>query len=175
MPPRTIVVLLLAAIFPVGCDLNTYTPTTEMLRSSRNPSGAFIVGESEIRGVYANMDVDSSIYTYTTSAESASVFWAAIATAADDAGWAPIDDETLSEDCKRFLCITPKTGKQVFHSVEEVRVAFRNEDRSVVVAWVQSDQRELPTAFPDDGPEGDFADRVVWPKFERTVARKPTS
>ena len=146
-----------------------------MLRSNRNPSGAFIVGESGIRGIYANMDVDSSVYSYTTSHESASEFWAAIAAEADDVGWSAINDDTLPANRKRFLYITPKTGQQILHSVEEVRVAFRPKDRSVFVAWVQSDQRELPKAFPTDGPEGDFAIRVIWPKFDHAVAGKPAS
>ncbi len=163
------------AIFITGCDLNSYTPTASMLRSDRNPSGAFIVGESGVRGIYANMDVDASVYTYTTSHESGLEFWAAIATEAGDAGWSTISDETLPDNRKRFLYVTPRTGQQVFHSVEEVRVAFRPKDRSVFVAWVQSDQRELPSAFPKDGPEGDFATRVVWPEFDRAVDSKPAA
>ncbi len=166
---------LVVAILAIGCDLNTYTPTAEMLRSNRNPSGAFIVGESGVRGIYANMDVDSSVYSYTTSYKSASEFWAAIAAEADDAGWSAINEDTPTTNRKRFLCITPKVDQQVFHSVEEVRVAFRPKDRSVFVAWVQSDQRDLPKAFPTDGPEGDFAIRVVWPEFDRAVAGKPAS
>lgn len=172
---QRIFIVLLIAVIAVGCDLNTYTPTAENLRSKRNPSGAFIVGESGIQGVWANMDVDSSIYTYTTSCESAPEFWAAVAATASDAGWSTIDDKTLGENCKRFLCITPKTGEQMFHGVEEARVAFRTQDHRVVVAWVQADQQNLPKTFPDDGPEGDFARRVVWPKFSHTVASKPES
>ena len=155
-----------------SCDLNTYALTAEKLRNPRNPSHAFIHNESHIRGIYGNMDVDAAIYCYQTTAGSVSDFWAAIENAANKDGWAVIDDTDLPAERRRFLRITPKTGQQILHGVEETRISFNPDSQSVIVAWVQSDQRKLPPRFPTDGPEGNFAKTVVWPRFE-TEAGKP--
>jgi hypothetical protein len=116
------------------------------------------------------MDVDAAIYSYQTTTESASDFWTAIEKAAAEGDWMVVEDTKLRADCRRFLRITPKTGEQLLHGVEETRVSFTPETHSVIVAWVQSDQRQLPTHFPTDGPEGNFAESEVWPRFETEAA-----
>lgn len=162
---RLLAVVCSLVMLASGCHMNTYVPTAENLRNPRNPSSAFIHKESQLRGIYGNMDVDAAIYTYQTASESAAEFWTAIDKAATKDNWTVIEDTGLPDDRRRFLRITPKTGQQVFHSVEEARVSFNSESQSAVVAWVQSDQRQRPTSFPTDGPEGNFAETAVWPRF----------
>lgn len=160
---------VIVAVF-VGCDLNVYIPSAEKLRNPQNPSSAFIHNEQSIRGVYGNHDVDSAIYTYQTMTDNADEFWTAIEQAADADDWTIIEDSEQPVATRRFLRIIPKTGQKVFHSVEEVRIFFNSNNNRVVVAWVQSDQRTLPEKFPADGPEGGFAESVVWPRFESEVS-----
>ena len=164
---RLLAFAILAAF--TGCDIHSYVPTAEMLRDPTNPSGAFIIEEHDIYGIYANIDVDSAIYAYQTSVADENVFWTAIDGNTADAQWTIVETR---EDYRRYICIIPKTGEQMFHSVEEVRVTFNPESKRVIVAWVQSDQRELPKDFPTNGPEGNFARTDVWPRFEQEIANR---
>jgi hypothetical protein len=106
------------------------------------------------------MDVDSAIYQYTTQEASEADFWDSVISRARDHDW------RLVEHARQFERIVAATGKQMFHSAEEVRVAYDLQTRTVTVAWVQADERQLPKRFPQSGPEGGFAQRVIWPKFE---------
>ncbi|REK20871.1 MAG: hypothetical protein DWQ41_23480, partial [Planctomycetota bacterium] len=158
-------ILALLTAITAGCDLNSYMPSAEKLRNRSNPSAAFIVGEHDIRGIYGNMDVDSAIYTYQTDTKDEEEFWASLDKATSDDGW------TLREERDNYRCyvrIIPRTGQQVFHSAEEVRVAFKPQSQQVFLAWVQADERSLPKDFPSDG-EGRFAKNVIWPRFEEAL------
>ena len=76
--------------------------------------------------------------------------------------------ETL-ESYRRYVRIILKTGQQGVHSAEEVRVAYNADTHEVFVAYVQTDLRDLPNDFPDDGAEANFAKRVIWPRFEKEI------
>lgn len=141
------------------CGCMDYVPSAEMLRSPCSPSSAFHVEAAEFQGIYGNSDVDSVIYAYRTRDPEA--FWDKLGRQAEDNGWEHVE---MHEDYRRYARIVPRLEQQVFHSVEEVRVAML-EDSRVVVAWGQSDQKNLPKRFSRSGPEGNFAEEVLWPKF----------
>lgn len=114
----------------------------------------FIVDESNLRGVYVNYDVDSLVFTYTTSQDD---FWSTLQSRLADTKWKQIDQTDVIH---RYERITPRNGK--LGSSEEIRIAYRPHDRLVVVAWVQADTEE---SFADTS-EGHWAQGVIWPKFE---------
>lgn len=161
--------ILMLAVAISGCDLNAYVPSAEKLRNPKNPSAAFLVNERDIRGIYGNSDVDAVIYAYDSSVAGEGEFWSTLAQATSRANWQLREERS---DYRRYVRIKPRTGQQRFHSVEEARVAFNPESQEVFVAWVQSDLETLPSDFPsvDDSSEGSFAQRVVWPRFEKAVA-----
>lgn len=157
---------LLASI--VSCDFMRmdYVPTSDQIVASH---GTFLVAPKShsILGHYANMDVDSTVFTYTSEAVSDDVFWQSIDSASSADGWKCIGKDEMQ---RRFERIIPKTGQKVFHSAEQVRVHFDPSDNTAVVAWVQGDSSDAVDHFDSTG-EAAFADRAVWPRFD-SLAKK---
>ena len=54
----------------------------------------------------------------------------------------------------------------IFSSAEETRISYQQ--GKVVVAWVQADSSKEETSFAETS-EAEFADRVVWPKFQALI------
>lgn len=150
------------ALFAVaGCGEDV--PSAEKLQDPSNPSKAFIIGARDFRGNYANMDVDSAIYQYTTSETNTERFWKQVDEDATSADWKPVSERGHVRIYDR---IRQRTGSQTFHSAEQCRIAFDEGTQTVTVAWVQTDVIELPAGFPDTGAEVRFANSVIWPKFD---------
>lgn len=168
---RTLFACFLAVAFALinSCDVldMNYVPTAEQLRGNRHYK-AFIVKETDIEGVYANMDVDSAVFTYISKATNETEFWSEVDKNTQDSGWELVESQ---DNTQRYERIIPRRGKLAFHSAEEVRIACDAKTMTVVVAWVQADESELPEHFPETGPEGSFARQVIWPKFDELVAR----
>lgn len=161
-----IYILALLTVSAVGCE--EYIPTPEKLRLSSNPSRAFIVDERDIYGIYGYSDVDSAIYGYVTQANDEKSFWEAVDRQATEQGWEFV---TSPDAYRRYCRIRSRSGSQgIDHSVEEVRIALKADSMKAFIAWVQTEPPDKPTSFPTDGPEGRFAEDVVWPKFAEQIA-----
>ena len=158
--PR-ILTLVIALFAIAGCGEDV--PSAEKLQKPSNPSKAFIIGARDFRGIYANMDVDSAIYQYTTSETNTERFWKQVDDEATSADWKLVREQGRVRIYDR---IRQKTGSQTFHSAEQCRIAYDESTQTVTVAWVQTDVMELPAGFPDAGSEVRFANSVIWPKFD---------
>lgn len=152
-----------AAVLVGGCGIQSYVPDAEILLSPDAPSRAFIISDREVRGIYANMDVDSTIYQYVTETHNSNKFWELVHERARQDGWMQIENRDLIRIYDRVVAAK---GQQRFHSAEQVRIAYRPGTGAVTVAWVQVDSSQLLTRFPRQGVEADFAMRVVWPQFD---------
>lgn len=157
---------LLLTLFLAGCD--TYIPSAKKLKSPNNPSRAFIVDGSDFVGITATMDVDSVIYQYETAVPNSEDFWNRIGESSLEHEW---EMKLDNEEWKRFVRITPRTGQQVYHSFEEVRIAIEVDTKTVTVAWGQADETELYDDMPSDGGEGEWMNSYLWPRFEEVVTR----
>ena len=164
--------LMFSALVFAGCDVNSYVPTADFLRSAPNPTRAFVISEESIHGIYGNMDVDSEIYQYTTTEANADRFWEAVGRRAAEAQWKLVHDDGI----RHYERIVPAVGTQACHSAEQVRIGYDAVTRIVTIAWVQADVTARgvnpPTAFPTTNhAEGEFASRVIWPKFEQLIGK----
>lgn len=165
------ILLILSAVMVAGCDFDSFVPTAEVLRNPQSASHAFVIDEENIRGIYGNMDVDSTIYQYTTREADADRFWEKLATRAAEAKWQLVHE---AGDVRHYDRIIPAVGQQIFHSAEQVRIGYAAATRTVTVAWVQADVRAgsaPPEVFPEADSEGKFARRFVWPNFDELVGQ----
>lgn len=128
----------------------------------------FVAGCGEIRGVYQNLDVDSVVFHCRCRFESESEFWRLIAQQASPEGW--IEDTAILGvvPIKTFQRLEGRRGQQQFSSSEETRVAWT--PQRVIVGYVQADHSGEPTPVGKTG-EGAFAERSVWPQFNRLLAQ----
>jgi len=150
--------LLVCLIFAVvGC--NDYVPKPAQITACH---GTFLVAAKAITGHYANMDVDSVIFSYTSTAKDADAFWQALDSAATAAKWKCENKTAIERHYERLI---PKTGQQMFHSAEQVRISYNAVSGSVVVAWVQADSFDAVENFSQTG-ESSFADSGIWPQFD---------
>jgi hypothetical protein len=158
---------VMASALLAACDFLSmeYIPRADDLR--RNHS-TFMIAESNLRGVYGNVDVESVIFTYTSAAQDSDEFWDAIHENAESAGWKLTYEEP---DLRRYERIIPRTGYQVLHSAEETRIAYNSTTKVVTVAWVQAYPSTLPDRFSDTGEEATWAEEAIWPQFRRLLAQ----
>jgi len=142
-----------------------FVPTPSELRVGW---AEFIIDETNLQGIYGNQDVDSVIFSYTTNIADEKSFWALMNRRLRDHHWIalPVEDKV-----RRYERIIPRNNKSRYHSAEEVRIAYRAETMTIFVAWVQADAFKLPEHFPTTGPEGRFARKVIWPKFNEARGR----
>ena len=152
----------------VSCDFlhMDYVPTPKQIVASHS---TFLVTPepNSITGHYANMDVDSIVFTYNSISSGHDAFWQSIDDASSARGWKCVAQDGNQRHYERII---PKTGQKAFHSGEQVRVYYRPSDNATVVAWVQGDSIEPIDNFDSMG-EAAFADRTVWPKFD-SLAQK---
>ena len=155
-----IVTFIIAAITIAGCDAlkMDYVPTPGQIMASH---GTFLVAPKSVTGHYANKDVDSVVFSYTTEAQDSDAFWQSVDTAADTANWTHIYTKDNERHYERLI---PRTGQRIFNSAEQVRVSFDSSNGYVVVAWVQADSTNTVKQFSQTG-ESSFAESAVWPRF----------
>ena len=158
--------LLLTSI--VSCDFfrMDYVPTSKQIVASHS---TFLVAPKShsISGHYANMDVDSTVFTYASETTSCDAFWQSIDEVSSTDGWECIAEK---ENQRHYERIIPRTGQMHFHSAEQVRVHCDPTDNQVVVAWVQGDSFD-PVGHFDRIGEASFANRTVWPRFNSLARR----
>ena len=159
---QPIVLVLLIVAVSARCSFShmEYVPNAEDLRQR---FGAFVVDETDLKGVYGNTDVDSVIFTYSTSFHTESHFWSKLGAKAEANNWRRVENVDRVRRYERF---TAGGDKERPYGIEETRIAYDPRRRRVVVASVQADQPDSRSRFPDSGPEATFAQRVVWPRFE---------
>ncbi len=139
-----------------GCD--SYVPKPAQITAAH---GTFLVLPKAVTGHFANMDVDSIVFSYTTGAADAEAFWLSLDKAATTAEWTNTKDTETECHYERMI---PKTDQRMFHSAEQVRVSYDPSNSDVVVAWVQADSFDAVDRFSQTG-ESSFADSAVWPRF----------
>lgn len=157
--------LLLLTLCFYGCEIikMDYVPEEEQIR---NAFDSFLVKPAEVTGHYANMDIDCVVFTYRSEAAEGAAFWKLLDDALTERKWkCTREDETQ----RHYERIYHKTGEQLFHSAEQLRISFNPETKFVVVAWVQADSLDPVEQFSENDEAG-FADRVVWPRFDTLVA-----
>ena len=158
------IVLLLTSCF-YGCEIikMDYVPEEEQIRNS---FGSFLVKPAEVTGHYANMDIDCIFFTYRSEASDSADFWTLLDDALTEREWkCTLEDETQ----RHYERIFRKTGEQLFHSAEQMRISYNPETKFAVVAWVQADSLDPVERFSEND-EASFAAKVVWPRFERLAA-----
>lgn len=147
--------LLALAVWVVGSM--EYVPTAEQVQA-REDFRPFLVEPSNIEGVYANMDVDSAVFRYTTAADEAA-FWRRVEQQVAGTNWVAVAPEG---EVRRYQRVIPPVGQQVSWWVDELRVRYRPANRTVVVGWVQADPRHAVVGLAECS-EAEFAERAIWP------------
>ena len=162
----TLVLLLILQLLSCGKEFRMdYVPTPEQVKSTLPE---FFIDESQIEGLYGNMDIDSMIFRYTykvSTQASAEAILSTIAENAQKKGW------KLSKKQPTRLIFNRFGPRGKFFSSEEVRVEIVQKKLRVYVAWVQADSRKPVLRFEDTG-ESKFANRVIWPKLKAYVAQE---
>ncbi len=142
-----------------------YIPTFVEIKS-KLPE--FIVDESQIEGLYGNMDVDSMIFRYTpkfnAQMSKEDILWNIIVKA-QTKGWELVERKTSALRFNRF----GPMGK--FFNAEEVHIIIIQKNLRIYVAWVQADSMKSVSRF-EDTTEWRFAKNVIWPKLESYVAQE---
>ena len=140
-------------------------PSTELIK---NWVGAFLVDAENIKGVYRNLDVDSLVFTYHTSAQTEEDFCSALALSLEKSKWQRTSNSIDFIEFRRFFKkgeISPeRPDMEMFASYEMIRLNYNKSNKMVVVAYVQADTSDDVTLFEHTG-EGKWAERVIWPKF----------
>jgi hypothetical protein len=125
----------------------------------------FFVGETSTTGVYHNTDVDSLVFTYTTSIGVEDDFWSQLAERAERSGWHELEPRG---EVRQFERTIPR-GDYAFSSAELLRIAYLSGRGMVAVGYVQADSEEEGLPFFETD-EAEWAEEVIWPMFERLLA-----
>jgi hypothetical protein len=134
----------------------SYVPTAEQVLA-RKEFRPFLIEPSNVEGVYANADVDSVVFRYTTAADEPE-FWRRIEWQIAGSSWVAVAPEGA---VRRFQRVIPPVGQQVSWWVDELRVRYRPADRSVAVGWVQADPRQAVAGLSECSEAG-YAERAIW-------------
>ena len=123
-------------VLATGCDSLSMNvkPTAQQIEHSH---AEWLVEHSQLEGINRNLDVDSILLKYVTTSETPAEFWGEVHKNAAAENWKIIED---LPDSKRYQRIIPRTGEIVFHSAEETRITYKNDE--VFVAWIQADLAE---------------------------------
>ena len=152
----------LVATVLVGCKSRTPSPADIKAYKAVTP---FLIRETSIRGVYWNIDVDSLVFTYTTSIAVEEDFWQRLAERIKGSQWHELEPGGRIRQFERTL---PR-GEAMFSSAEHLRIAYLDDKRTVVVAYVQADSSEEETSFSETN-EARWADKWIWPMFDELLA-----
>ncbi|MGV3756690.1 MAG: hypothetical protein ACO1QS_15010 [Verrucomicrobiota bacterium] len=159
MRTLTAIAPLLMFLAFTGCGISMErVPSAAEIRASKDLS-IFLMEAGDIHGNYQNLDVDSTVFSYSHHIASENEFWDKLYIALKDTDWKPVD---ASGSIRRFERRFPK-GTKAFSSAEQIRVGFKRS--KAVVGYVQADSSKEQTSFAEtDGAK--WAERVIWPKFE---------
>ena len=169
---RTVHLLLLGtslAAALVGCKSRIPTAADIKAYQALDP---FLVAETDIRGVYENIDVDSLVFTYTTSVASEDELWKRLEENLRGSRW----EELAKRGAVRQFERTYRRGETapgrpdmpLFSSAELMRIAYLPRTREVVVGYIQADCSEEEVSFRDTA-ESRWGDRFIWPQFDRLL------
>lgn len=141
-------------------------PSSDGIRNHKVLS-PFLLEAVEIRGVYQNLDVDSVVFSYTTSVPSADQLWERLDSVLKDSAWREIDGSNSIRRYERRFS-KGKVGSDrpdtaMFSSAEEIRIGYTQ--GRVIIAYVQADSSKEDTSFAATS-EAKWAETVIWPKFE---------
>ncbi len=164
---RYFAVLLLTMFYLVSCGEKfrmDYVPSAEEIKKNLPE---FILDETQIEGLEANMDVDSTVFRYTIKAgvETYENILQGITEKAQKEGWKLVEKSTIL----RFNRFEP-SGK--FFSAEEARIVIIYKNSKVYVAHVRTFTGKLISRFEDAGSGARFARKVIWPMLESYVAKE---
>lgn len=150
--PVVVVALALA-----GCDFLSmnYIPTQEQIAKW---FPALLVEPTNIKGIYGNQDVDSSVFSYETTAQGPLKH---ISASLQTEGWKQQSGEGSERSFERLRA--PKPGGMPFHSLEIARVFQIG--RKVCVRYLQLDSITGTFDRAKD-VESRWATNTLWPKYE---------
>lgn len=152
---RSCCVVLLIAL--AGCDFLSmdYVPTHEQITKW---FPALLVDATNIKGIYGNQDVDSSVFSYETTAKAP---LQQISASLQSEGWKQQSGEESELSFERLRA--PKPGAMPFHSLEIARVFHAG--HKVCVGYLQLDSASGTFDRAKD-VESRWATNTLWPKYE---------
>lgn len=131
----------------------------------------FLVKDRTIRGIYRNIDIDSLVFSYETSATDAKDFWISVEANVATTKWSVVKSTPMTRDFeRRFGKGDGSLGRPdmaIFSSAELLRVAFVPPQK-VVVGYVQADSLSKSTSFAETH-EARWAEKAIWPRFEKEI------
>lgn len=171
---RPIVLFLsIMAVCLTGCSLLTMeeVPSPELIKKWMGP---FLIEADQVKGIYRNLDVDSLVFTYRTAVQTEGEFRNALSSALVNSTWKRSTSATDFIEFRRMFekgdTSEDRPDMAMFASFELARLSFNPADRKVVVAYVQADTFKRVTRF-EDTSEGEWAERVIWPKFNELIKK----
>jgi len=159
---KTLVHAIITLVFATcltGCGISLERVPTALEIRANDTLSKFLIDPREVYGDYQNLDVDAVVFSYLHTASSESEFWDKLGTALKGTDWKPVD---TSGSTRRFERQFSK-GTKMFSSAEQIRVGYKRS--KVVVGYVQADSSKEQSSFAETD-EADWAERVIWPKFE---------
>ncbi len=164
VPLLLAIVVLGGLIFGVALtglpNLHGYAPSAGSVRA-HTALRPFQVQATKVKGLYGNLDVDSIVFRYTTTAADKASFRTKLIKQATAAGWTELPEKDSAIRFERLR----KKGNHVFASAEEVRIKYSGDTKRVCVAWVQGDSVSDVASFAELS-EAEFAESLIWPMLD---------
>ena len=151
--------LLLYMLVFAGCDVHDYTPTAHEVASPNSPTISFHVEPQDFEGLYGNIDVTSSLYSYVTKCTSEEQFWQKIDEQAEESEWRLIQDKGNQRWYQRT--VRSAGGQQPL--LFEARVSLDESQERVIIGWVECGP---DASLGKPNVRQRFAHEKLWPKFE---------
>ena len=127
-----------------------YIPTNEQIHKWH---GAFLIEPIEIHGIYANMDVDSALFSYTSKNRE------------------PIKELSKSLVSNQWIVHKSSLTEVILYKTErglEV-VKVSKTSANICIGWLQADGAGSIDAKTN---ETNWANKHFWPKYEQCKAHK---
>ncbi len=163
-------VFLITLTFMFGCNIK---PSAEAIKNFK-AMHPFLIRDSNIQGLYKYYDIDSVIFTYSTSAINEDQFWNELEGNLKNSRWKETSRTSNMREFERIFSkseVSPdRTDMARFSSAEQIRIVFLKEQNIVIVGWVQADSLEDIPTLSGTG-EFKWAKNYFWPRFNRIVRK----
>ena len=156
---RRVAVLMCVVAALAACRVRTYYVPS--LRTIETSNGEFLVEESEVRGIFGDVDVPSWVFEYRTRVQDRDELRRRLVAATGERGWqaaAPTKDGLL-----RFVA-GPEGREMVI--ISEARVRFDKDSQVVRVAVVSVCTRRGPSTVAETH-SGPGIETCVWSRLLR--------
>jgi len=130
----------------------------ESIRAKFSP---FLIDESELKGFYTGLDVDSTAFSYITAERDAAAFWKRVSAAAETDGWRVVRIADAVGEFDQFQ--SEQLQDRLWCTGERVRVR-REFDGRVAVGWIRVDSDQPITDITQTWGWGHA--EYVWQRLE---------